>query len=185
MTVGHLGNGIQIGHVAIGIAQRFGIHHLGVGTDGCLQCLQVVHVHNGIVDALCGKGVGDEVEAAAIEIVGCHNMVAGLQHILQGIGHSSRTAGYSQSGHASLQRSHTGLKHPLGAVGEASVDIACIAEPETVGCMLAVAEHITGGLIDGHGTCVRCGVWGFLAYMQCQCLDVKFLSCHVLMYFIV
>ena len=166
--MGHGGQGVDVGHVAVGIAEGLGIDHLGVGLDGCLEGLKVVHVDDGVADALCGQRVGDEVERAAIEIVGSHDMVASLHDVLQGVGDGSGTAGHGQSGHAALKGCHAVFEHALGGVGQTAVDVAGIAQTEAVGGMLGVAEHVAGGLIDGHGTGIGGGVGLFLAHMQLQ-----------------
>ena len=44
--------------------------------------------------------------------------------------------------------------------------------------MLRVAEHVRGGLIDGHSTAVGSGVGLLLTYMELEGLKVKFLVAH-------
>ena len=62
MAMCHLGNGIQVCHVTVGVAERLGVDDLGVGTYGRFQSLCVVHVHNAVFHALRAQCVGDEVE---------------------------------------------------------------------------------------------------------------------------
>ena len=122
--------------------------------------------------------MGDEIERASVEVVCCHNVVTCLQDVLQGVGHGCRTAGYGQSGHASLQRCHALLEDALCGVGKSAIDVARIAQAEAVGCVLRIAEHVRGGLIDRHGACVGGGVGLFLSYVELQCLEVKFVRFH-------
>ncbi len=177
MAVCHLGYGIQVGHVAIGVAEGLGIDDLGVGAYCGLQGLQVVDIDDAVLHALGAQRVGDEIEGATVEVVGRHYVVTILQHVLQGIGHGRGTAGHCQAGHSTLQGSHTTLKDILGAVGQATIDVARVTQPETVSSMLRVVEHITGGLVDGHCASVACGVGGLLTNVQCQSLKVQFLIC--------
>ena len=151
MAVGHLGYGLQMGHVAIGVAEGLGIDHLGVGLDGRLERLQVVYVQDGVADALRREGVGDEVERAAIEVVGCDDVVARLEHVLQRIGNGGCSAGHGQCGYASFEGGDALLEHRLRGVGQSAIDVARVAQAEAVGGMLGVMKHVGGGLIDGHG----------------------------------
>ena len=177
VTVCHLGNGIQVGHIAVGVAEGLGVDDLGVGTYCGLQCLQVVYVHDAVFHALGGQRVGDEIEGAAVEVVGCHDVITILKHVLQCIGDGCSTACHGQTCHSALQRSHSSLKHILGAVGQSAVDVAGITQSEAVGSMLGVVENIAGSLIDRHCASVACGVGGLLTNMKCQSLKVQFLIC--------
>ena len=93
-------------------------------------------------------------------------MVAGCEYVLQGICDGCCARCYCQTGHASLKHGYSLLEYTLGGVGKAAVDVAGIAQAEAVGCMLRIAEHIRGGLIDGHGASVGCWVGLFLAYVK-------------------
>ena len=166
VAMGHFSHAFQIEHVAVGIAEGFGVYDFCVGLDGGFQCGEVVHVDDGVRDALGRECVGNQIVAAAIEIVGCHDMVAGLGNVLQGIGDGCGARGHGQTGHATLKGCHTVFKHALCGVGQTAVDVAGIAQTEAVGSMLRVAEHVARGLVDGHRTGVGSGVGLFLAYMQ-------------------
>lgn len=82
MAVGYLRYTFKIQYVGIRIAEGLHEHHFRMGTDGCFQCNGVVHPDDGVGDALCGKGMGDEVVRTAIQIVGCYHMVARLKDVL-------------------------------------------------------------------------------------------------------
>ena len=107
----------------------------------------------------------DEVERAAVEIVGRDEVRAGQQDVLQGVGDGGSTAGYGQTGHAALEGSHAVLKDALRAVGQTAVNVAGVAQTETVGCVLRVAKHIRSGLINRYGSCIGCRVRLFLSYV--------------------
>jgi hypothetical protein len=104
-------------------------------------------------------------------------MVACLHNILQGIGDSCGTTGNCQTRYATFKGCHAILEHALCAIGQSSVNITGIAQAESVGSMLRIVEHITGGLIDGYCASVGSGVGLFLAYMQLQCLETIILTC--------
>ena len=124
----------------------------------------------------------NEIVATAIQIVGCHDVVACLDDVLQRIGDGSSSAGNSETSHTSLEGSHAVFEDALCGIGQTAIDVACIAKAEAVGCVLTVAEHIAGGLVDGHRTCIGCGVGLLLAYMKLQSLKVEFLA-HSLIFF--
>ena len=120
----------------------------------------------------------DEVERAAVEIVGRDEVRAGQQDVLQGVGDGGSTAGYGQTGHAALEGSHAVLKDALRAVGQTAVDVAGVAQAEAVGSVLRIAEYIRRGLVDGHRAGVGGGVGLLLAYMKLEGLEVEFLCAH-------
>ena len=166
VLVGYGGHPFEVEHVAVGVAECLGIYYFCVGLDSCLKGFEVVYIDNRVADALRSECVGDEIVASTIEVVSSHDMIASLHDVLQRIGDGCSTRGDSQSSHTTLKGSDTILKHALRRVGQATIDITCIAETETIGSVLGVVKHIRCGLIDGHGTCVSCGVCLFLAYMK-------------------
>ena len=177
MLVCHSSHTLKVEHITVRIAEGFSIYYLCVGFDSCLEGSQVVHVHNRVAHALCGQCMGDEVVRTTIEVVGCHDMIACLHNILQCVGNSGCTAGHCQSSHTTFECCHTILEHTLCRVGQATVDITCIAQSKAIGSVLRIVEHITGGLINGHGTCISSGVGLFLAYMKLQSLETIILTC--------
>ena len=62
VAVGYDSDGLDVGDVGVGIAEGLGVYDFCVGTDGGLKCLQVVHIDDGVGDALGGQCVADEVE---------------------------------------------------------------------------------------------------------------------------
>ena len=106
MLVGYGSYGLQIGHVAVGIAERLGIYYFCVGLNGCFQCGEVIHVDDGVRDALRVQRVSNQAKRTAVEVVGCHDVVACLHNVLQGVSHSSGTTGDGQASHATLKGSH-------------------------------------------------------------------------------
>ena len=132
----NLCNRIQVGHIAVRITECLYIHSLCVRTNGSLKRLKVIHVHNRVADALCGERVCDEVVGTAIEVVGCHDMVAILGNVLQCISDGCCTRCYSKACHTTFEGSHAVFKHALGGVGQTTIDVTRITKSETVGCML-------------------------------------------------
>ena len=136
VTMGYFGYSVEVGDVAVGVAEGLGIDHLSVGADGCLECCQVIDFHDAVVHALSGQCVGNEIERTAIEVVCSHDVIAVLQHGLQRVGHSCSARGYSQTCYTALEVSDTIFEHTLGRVGQSAVDVAGVTQAETVGSML-------------------------------------------------
>ena len=178
VAVGYLGYGLEVGDVGVGVAEGLCIDGLGVGTEGCFERVEVVHLHYGVRDALRREGVGDEVERTTVEVVGGYHVVARREDVLQGIGRRRCAARHGQSGHAALEGCHTGFKNALRGIGKTAVDVACIAQAETVGGMPGIAEDVGCGLVYRY--CARIGgrVGLFLSYMNLKGLKMEFFVCH-------
>jgi len=133
-------------------------------------------IHEGGGDAELGQGVLQQVVAAAVDGLLCHDVVTGLCQRLDGVGDGGSAGSSGQSSHAALQSSDTLLEHILRGVGQTAVDVACIGQTETVSGVLAVAEHIGSGLVDGHGAGIGCGIGLLLANVKLQ--GLKFIVRH-------
>ena len=152
------------------------IDGLGVGLNGVLHLGQIVSVDKGGGHAELGQGVLQQVVAAAVDGLLCHDVVTGLCQRLDGVGDGGSAGSGGQSSHAALQSSDTLLEHILRGVGQAAVDVARIGQTETVSGVLAVAEHIGSGLVDGHGAGIGCGIGLLLANVKLQ--GLKFIVRH-------
>lgn len=95
MPVGNLRYRIKVGHIGIRISEGLDINHLGVWTDGSLEGLEIIDIHNCVFYALSGNRMSNEIVGASVKVVCCHDMVAVLQDVLEGIGDGRRTAGDS------------------------------------------------------------------------------------------
>ena len=78
VLVGNGGNGINVGDIAVGVAQGLQIDGLGVGLDGVLHLGQVMGVDKGGGDAKLGQGVLQQIVAAAVDGLLRHDVVACL-----------------------------------------------------------------------------------------------------------
>ena len=82
MLVGHSSHAFEVEHVAVGVAEGLGIYYFRVGLDGGFEGFEVIHINNGIGDALRSQRVGNQVVGTTIEIVGSDDMIAILHHVL-------------------------------------------------------------------------------------------------------
>ena len=121
--------------------------------------------------------MSNKVVGTAVEVVCCHNVVASLSDVLQSVGDGSGSRGHSQSGHTSFEGCHAVFEDGLSGIGQTTVDVTCITQAKAVGSVLRIAEDIGRGLINGHRTCIGCGVGLFLAYVELQGLETIILLC--------
>ena len=173
------GNGVDVGDIAVGVAQGLQIDSLGVGLDGILHLGQVMGVDEGGGNAELGQGVLQQVVAAAVDGLLCHDVVTGLCQCLNGVGDGSSAGSGSQSSHAAFQSGNALLEHILGGVGQTAVDVAGVCQPEAVRSVLAVAEHIGSGLVNGHCAGIGRGIGLLLANVQLKGLKFIFRHCSI------
>lgn len=102
-----LGQSIDIGNIAVGIAQRLNINGAGIVLNGCLNFREVVNVDKGCGDAEVGEGMGQQIVAAAIDGFLRYDMTAVLTKGFQCVSDGCCTGSQSQSSNAALQRGDT------------------------------------------------------------------------------
>ena len=152
VAVGYLADAVYIGYAGVGVAEGLNDDSLGVGTERGVYLVKVGGVYDGRCHALGAQRVLQQVECAAIEVVGSYNVVTVLGYVLQRVGHGGCTRSHGQSGYTTLKRGYAVFEHGLCRVGQSAVDVTCVAQAEAVCSMLRVAEHIRCGLIDRHST---------------------------------
>ena len=172
VLVGHGRDALEVGLIRIRIAEGLSVYNLRVGPDGSFEGRQVVYIDNGMFNPLGGKGMGDQIERTAVEVVRGDNVVAVLQDVLQGVGDGGGAGSDGQTGHTAFERGHALLEHGLRGVGQAAVDIARVAQAEAVGRVLGVAEDVGSGLINRNRAGIRSGIRGLLADMDGQRFNV-------------
>ena len=183
MAVCNCSYGIDVDKATVGVAECFDKHSFGVVANGTLEILQVGGIDKSGFHATGFEGVGEEVVATAVDVVGSHDVVAGSGDIFHSIGHSSSTAGKCESCYTAFESGDALLEHTLGGISEAAIDVAGITKPEAVGSVLRVVENIRCGLIYRH--CARVGsrIGLFLTYVELESLEVKFIVAHILKFY--
>ena len=176
VLVGDLRDGVNVGNIAVGVAQGLQIDGLGVGLDGALHLRQIMGIHKSSGDAELGQRMGQQVEAAAVDGLLGNNVVAGLGQSLDGVCNGRGTGGQGQSRHAALQSRDALFQHILGGVGQAAVDVAGVRQAEPGRRVGGVAEDVGSGLVNGDRTGIGGGVSLFLADVELQSL--KFIVTH-------
>ena len=173
VLLGDLGDGVDVGDVRVGVAERLEIDDRGVVLDGTLDLFQVMGIDKRGLDAKLGERMLQQVVGATVDGLLSHHVVTGLGKSLQGIGDGSSTGGDGKTCHATLERGDTVLEDALGGVGQTAVDVTGVGKTKAVGGVLGVAEHIARGLVDRHGTGVGCRIGALLANVQLQGIETK------------
>ena len=172
VLVGDGGDGVQIGDVAVGVAQGLQIDGPGVGLDGVFHLRQVVGVDKGGGHAIVGQGVGQEIIGPAIDRLLCHDVIPLAGQGLDGVGDGCRAGGHGQGPHAPLQGGDALFKDLLGGVGQTAIDGAAVAQVKAGGGMGGVAEHIGRGGVDGDGAGIGGGIGLLLTHVELKGLEL-------------
>ena len=162
------GQRVEIGDIAVGVAERFHVDGAGVRPDGGLDLGEVVDIDEGGGDAEVGQSVPQQVETAAVDGLLRHDVAAVLPEGFQRVGDGGGAGSQRQRGHAAFQRGDPLFKDVLRGVGEAPVDIARVGKPETGGRVRGVVKNVRGGGVDRHGPRVGGGVGALLPHVQLE-----------------
>ena len=176
VLVRQLSQGVDVGDVAVGVAQRLNVDGAGLWTDGALHFRKIVDVHEIGGNAEAGQGVGEQVVAAAVDGLLGDKVAAVLTQRFQHVGNSRRAGGQRQRRHAAFQSSHPFFQHVLGGIGETAVNVAGVRQPEAGGGVGAVVEHVRGGGVNGNGAGIGSRVSLLLADVELQ--SFKFIVRH-------
>ena len=173
VLLGDLGDGVDVGDVGVGVAERLEIDDRGVVLDGTLDLFQVMGIDKRGLDAKLGERMLQQVVGATVNGLLSHHVVTGLGKSLQGIGDGSSARGDGKTCHATLECGDTVLEDTLGGVGQTAIDVTGVGKTKAVGGVLGIAEHIARGLVDRHGTGVGCRIGALLANVQLQGIETK------------
>lgn len=140
VLVGNLGDGVDVGNVRVGVTQRLQIDGAGVLLDSAFDLGQVMGVDKGRLNAEGRQGVLQQIGGAAVDGLLGDDMAAVLGQRLDGVVDGSCTGGNGQGSNAALKSGNALFKDIFGGVGQAAVDVAGIAQAETVSGVLGVVE---------------------------------------------
>ena len=167
MGVRYAGPGLYVGHIGVGIAQRFDVQRLGVGLYGGFDGVEVVGIDEGSGYAVGQRqGVRKQIVGAAVYGLAGHYVLAAHGQRQYRVVDGCRARGGGQRRDAAFQRSDALLEYVLRRVGQAAIDVARVAQTKAVGGMLAVVEYKAGGGVYRHRAGVGGGVGLLLADVQ-------------------
>lgn len=161
-----LGDGFDIGYVAVGVAERFKVQAFRIVFDSCFYFSEVVDVDESRRDAEIGQGVFKQVVSTAVDRLGCYDVVSLFCQCLNRVDDSSCAGSYSQCADTAFESSDALFKYVLCGIGQAAVNVAGFSEAKAVSCRLAVAEHVRSRLVNRHCACIGGRVGQFLSDME-------------------
>ena len=168
VRVGDGGERVDVGDVAVRVAERLDVECLGVGTDRGFDLVQVVDVDERGLDAVERERVREQVRAAAVDGLLRDDVLPLRRERLDRVGDRRRAGGDRKSGDAALERRDARLEHALRGVGQPPVDVARVGEAEAVGGVLRAVEDVGRGGVDGHSPRVARGIGGLLPDVELE-----------------
>ena len=180
VLVRDVGDGLDVGQVGVGVAEGLDVDELRVVLDGILEVLRVARLHEGGGHAIARERVAQQVEGAAVDVLGGHDVVAGLGDVAHRV-FDGRGAGCDgEAGGAAFESGDAVLEHALGGVGQAAVDVARVLEAEASLGVVEIMEDVARGGVDRDRAGIGRGVRLLLSDMQLQGLEtiVVVLFCH-------
>ncbi len=178
VLVGDFGNGLEVRKIGVRIAEGLEVDELGVLLDGILELLRILGGDEGGGDAVARQGMAEQVEGAAIDVLGSHDVIAALGDVAHRVFHGRGAGCDRQACGAAFKGRDAVFEHALGGVGQTTVDVAGVRQAEASLGVVEVVEHVAGGLVDRH----RAGIGGrvrlLLSDMQLQGFETIVLVCH-------
>ena len=150
VAVRNVGNGGDIGHRALRVADGFDEHGLGTVIKQRLKTCQIARIGKARCHAKLRQGVCQQVVGAAIEGGAGNDVVARFGDGLDGIRHCRLPGGHRECRNAPFERRHALFQHVLRRVHDARVDVARHLQVEQVRAVLRVVKCIGHGLVDRH-----------------------------------
>ena len=114
VLMSYLCDSVYIGDITVGISKSLQIDRSGVFLYSALNLCQVVCIHESSVDAVLGKGVSQQVVAAAVDGLLCYDVAAVCCKRLNGICDRCRSGSKRQCCAAAFKCSQSLLKYILG-----------------------------------------------------------------------
>ena len=142
--------GLEVGHVQLGVAQGLHVDGPGLGSQRPAERLRVAAVGEVREDAQAAEALAEQGVGAPVEVGARHQPFARPQEGEQGQGDGRLPGGRGHRPHPALQRRHPFLQDRHGGVADAGVDVARFFQVEQAGAVLGGIEHVAGGLVDGH-----------------------------------
>ena len=168
MLVRNLCNRVNVGNVAVGIAEGLEVNGLRVGLNGCFDLLEIVRVDKRRRHAEGFERMGKQIVCAAVDRLLADDVVTLLGERFDRICNCRRAGSNRQGRYAALERCDALFKDVLCGVCEPAVDVARVRQAEAGRSLCAVTEYIGRRLVDGHGARAGGGIWLLLSDVKLQ-----------------
>ena len=166
VPVSNFRNCVDVGNIAVRVAEGFQINRAGVALNGVLDLGEVVRIHERRGDAKMRQGMLQQVVAAAVNRLLRDDVTAILRQRLNRVVNRRRTGCQRKRRNTAFQRRNALFQHILRGVGQSAIDIARICQTETCGGMGGVLKDVGRGLINRDSAGIGRGIRLFLANMQ-------------------
>ena len=113
VSVSDFGESVDVGNVAVGIAEGLDVDRLGVRLNCCCDFLEVMNINEGRFNSVERKGVREKIRRAAIDRLLSYDMIAVLCESLNRVGDCRRSRSESQTCNAALKSRDPVLKNAL------------------------------------------------------------------------
>ena len=168
MLVCDFRNRVNVGNVAVGVAERLEINRLRVGLNGRFDLRKIVCVHKRRRHAEGLERMGKQVIGAAVDRLLADDVVALLGERFNCIRNRRRAGGNRERRYAALERRNALFKDVLCGIREPAVDVARVTKGEAIRRVLRVVEYIGSRRINRDGTGIGGGVGLFLTDVELQ-----------------
>ena len=172
IVIGDTRHCLEVDDVDVGVADGLDEHGTGLIVDGPTEVLGIDGIDQRGLNAMLGKGIGEEIEGAAIERLGGDDLLAGVGNIENGVGRRGRAGCHRERATAALQRRNPVFQHLVRWVGDPGVVEAELLDRTDRLGLLEVLEDEGSRLVDGHGARAGGGI-GCLARMELQRVEFQ------------
>ena len=183
VAVRHLGNTLQIRHIAGRITHTLDIYSARIFVDQRLHRLDRIVLCNAALDTQLTQRNLELIVRSAIQERRGNDVLSLLSQRSDCQQNSRHTARHCQRTCRIVQRCNTLLVRRRGGVLQTGIDIAALAQFEQACGVVAIAEMVCSRRIDRHTT--RAGLVDVIATMNLARLETQFLICHCVMIFLV
>ena len=168
MLVRNLCNRVNVGNVAVGIAERLEVNGLRVGLNGRFDLLEIVRVDKRRRHTEGLERMGKQVIGAAVDRLLADDVVSLLGERFNCIRNRRRAGSNRQGRYAALEGRDALFKDVLCGICEPAIDVARVTKGKAIRRVLRVVEYIGSRRINRDGTGIGGGVGLFLTDVELQ-----------------
>jgi hypothetical protein len=152
------GERVEIRHVQLRIPDGLHEEQPSAAIDGRSHLFQIVDVHEPRRDPPLGQGVRKQVVGAAVQRLRRDQVVPCAGQVQHREGFGSLAAGKGEPRRAALELRDPLFEYVVRRVHDPGVNVPELPEPEEIGRMGRVVEHVAGREVDRHGPGIGGGI---------------------------